>query len=185
MVSQSEPVRWVLKKQPVIDILSFFVNKGRAFIISYRVDSVSNNDSIYLFLDNPSGSGFDYDCLLFLRSAGEADIDISFGATQNDGTTVTAHNLKSGSSRTFSGTAETSTTGDAGTRPSHGTTFIESFIPGTRQSAKVGPGTIGEISYTIDENSNKLMEIVNRSGGGAKLAINCVVYEVDGTYKDA
>ena len=174
-----------LTNQPVIDGPSFFINQGRAFTVSDRIANVGNGDSIYVFIDNPSDSGFDYDVVLNPRAAGEADINVSFGASAgNTGTEVTAHNLKSGSSRTFSGTVEESDeTNDTGTFPSHGTTIIQDFLPGGTQGVKVGPSAIGSVTLTIDEGSNKLFELVNQSGGGAKLAINIVIYEVDGTWK--
>lgn len=184
MVSSKSRFKEGLAEQPVIDVQSFLVNKGRAFTVSDRINAVGNGDSIFVFLDNPNGSGFDYDVVLVPRAAGEADLDVSFGATQNDGTAVTAYNLKSGSSRTFSGTVEQSKTGDAGTRPAHGTTIIEDFLPGGTRGVRVGPAAVGAITLTVDENSNKLFELINQSGGGAKLAINMIIYEIDGTYKD-
>lgn len=174
------------KSQPVIDLQSFLINKGRGFTVSDRITSVGNGDSVYVFLDNPAGSGFDYDIVLTPRAGGEADINISFGASSGDtGTSVTAHNLKSGSSRTFSGSVEESDeTNDTGTFPSHGTTVIQDFLPGGTQGVKVGPASIGSISLTIDEGENKLFEMVNQSGGSTKLALNMAVFEVDGTYKE-
>jgi len=173
-----------LRTQPTIDVKDFLINQGRAFTVSDRIVDVGNGDSIYVFLDNPSDSGYDYDVILQPRAAGEADINLSFGATQGTtGTAVTAHNLKSGSSRTFSGTVEESETGDTGTLPSHGTTIIQDFLPGGTQGVKVGPSGVNAVTLTIDEGSNKLFEVVNQSGGGAKLAINLIIYEIDGTYK--
>lgn len=174
-----------LRSQPVIDLQTFLINKGRGFTISDRITEVGNTDSIYLFVDNPTGSGYDYDVLLQPRAAGEADINVSFDATQgNTGESVTAHNLKAGSPKTFSGTVEESQTGDTGTLPSHGTTIVQDFLPGGTQGVKVGPAGIGAISMTIDEGSDKLFELVNQSGGGSKMALNVQVFEVDGTYKE-
>ena len=174
-----------LRQQPVIDIETFLINKGRAFSFSSRYTDIGNGDSTYLFLDNPSDSGYDYDIVLLPRATGLVDFDISFGATQNDGTAVTPQNLKSGSGRTFTGTVEESTTGDAGTRPTHGTTFIEDFAPGSEQGVKVGGSVINAVSYTVDEGSNKLVELINGSGGNlSRMALNMVIYEVDGTYKE-
>lgn len=174
-----------LRSQPVIDLQTFLINKGRGFTVSDRVTDVGIDESIYLFVNNPEGSGYDYDAIVQPRAGGEADINISFGADGGDaGEAVTAHNLKAGSPRTFGGTVEESQTGDTGTLPSHGTTVIEDFAPGGTQGVKVGPAGIGAISLTIDEGSNKLFELVNRSGGGTKLALNIQLFEVDGTYKE-
>lgn len=183
--NRSPEIQDAIKAQPTIDGPSFLINQGRAFAVSDRIDEVGNGDSIYVFVDNPDGSGFDFDVLLTPRAAGEADINVSFGATAGDtGTEVTAHNLKAGSSRTFTGTVEESDeTNDTGTFPTHGTTVVQDFLPGGTQGVKVGPAGINAISMTIDEGANKLFEVVNQSGGGAKLAINLVIFEVDGTFK--
>lgn len=173
------------RRQPVIDLYSFLINKGRGFSVSDRIEGVGNDESIYVFVDNPAGSGYDYDVIIQPRAAGEADINVSFNASQGDtGTAIDPPNLKAGDNRTFSGTVEESQTGDTGTLPSHGTTVIEDFAPGGTQGVKVGPATIGAISLTIDEGANKLFEVVNRSGGGGKFGINLQVFEIDGTYKE-
>ena len=173
-----------LRQQPTIDLTSFLINQGRAFTVSDRITELGNDDSTYLFIENPEGSGFDYDVIVQPRAGAEADINISFGATQGDaGQAVTANNLESGSDRTFSGLVERSQTGDTGTLPSHGTTVVEDFLPGGTRGVKVGPAGVNGISLTIDEGANKLLELVNRSGGGTKLALNVQLFEIDGTYK--
>lgn len=172
--------------QPTIDLQSFLINKGRAFTFSSRYSDIGNGDSTYLFVDNPSGSGYDYDIVVLPRSTGLVDLNISFNAAQNDGTTVTAHNLKSGSPRSFSGTVEESTTGDTGSRPTHGTTFIEDFVPGSGAGgANIAAEVIDAIAYTVDEGSNKLIELNNQAGGSlTRMAVNVVIFEIDGTYKE-
>jgi hypothetical protein len=173
-----------LQEQPVIDLQSFLINKGRGFTVSARFNDVGNGDSVYVFLDNPSDSGFDYDVVFIPRATGLIDFDVSFGATQNDGSTASANNLKSGSTRTFSGTAEKSTTGDTGTRPSHGTVIVSDFVPGGEVGVKVGGSVIGSVSFTIDQDSNKLIELNNQAGGSlSRMSVSLVVFEVDGTYK--
>jgi len=44
---------------------------------------------------------------------------------------------------------------------------------------------VDAIAFTVDEGSNKLLEITNVAGGGVdRMALNMVVFEVDGTYKE-
>ena len=177
-------VKGGLKGQPTSDLYSFLTNQGRGFTASSRYSDVGNGDSVYVFIDNPAGSGFDYDVVLLPRSTGLVDLDVSFGATQNDGTANAPENLKSGSSRTFSGTVEKSTTGDTGTRPTHGNTFIEDFIPGAGSGVNIAGSVIGSIGMTVDEGDNKLVEISNAAGGSlSRMAINLLFFEVDGTFK--
>lgn len=173
-----------LRSSPVIDIESFLINKGRAFTVSNRVSNLGNGDSLYLYLDNPDGSGYDYDVVLLPRATSLTDLDVSFGATENDSTAATARNLKSGSSRTFSGTASTfNETADTGTAPSHGTTIYQDFIPGGTVGANISAQVVDAIGFTIDEGSNKLLQLMSESGG-TRVAMNVVVFEVDGTYKE-
>lgn len=173
-----------LRDQPTADLHSFLINQGRGFTISDRVNDLGNGDSIYMYIDNTS-DGIDYDVVLLPRSTGRADLDISFNATQGDaGSAVSVHNLKSGSTNTFSGTAEISQSGDTGTLPSHGTTFIEDFVPGGGEGAFIGGQVVDAIAFTIDEGDNKLLELRNESGGTvSRIGLNVVLVEVDGTYK--
>lgn len=181
-------VNRALREQPTIDVQSFLINKGRGFNVPLRITDTANGDSIYLFIDNPSNSGFDFDVVLLPRATGQADIDVSFGATKNDASDVTAHNLKSGSSRTFSGTAATfNETDDTGSAPSHGsTTVIQDFLPGDGSGIpNISAQVIDAIAVTIDEGENKLFELNNSSGGQlSRMALNCLIFEVDGTYKE-
>jgi len=179
-------IELALRGQPASDTHSFLINQGRAFVGSHRVEDVDNEQSIYTFIENPSDSGFDYDIVLLPRSTGLADIDISFGAAEGDaGDTAIMNNLKSSSPRTFSGHTRLATSGDSGTLPSHGTTFVEDFVPGSGHGASIAAEVIDAIAFTVDEGSNKLLEITNVAGGGVdRMALNMVVFEVDGTYKE-
>lgn len=173
-----------LKQQPFIDYVTFLINQGMVFSLSDRVDGVGNDESIFTYMENPSSSGVDYDILMFPRAGGEADIDVSFGASQGDtGDAITPRNLQSSSTNTLSGTFEESVSTDTGTLPSHGTNVVQDFLPGGTKGVKVGPASINAITLTIDAGDNKLFEVINRSGGGAKLALNFVIIENDGTYK--
>lgn len=163
-------------------LITHLVDQGYGFSVSNRYTSVGNGESIYLYVENPTNSGFDYDVVLNPRASGLSLLDISFNATQNDGTAITANNLKSGSTRTFSGVVEGSTTGDAGTRPTHGTIFIEDMIPGGSFGTRVGGAIIGGVSFTVDEGDNKLIELTNE-GNATALAINLYIFEDDGTVK--
>ena len=173
-----------LRQQPTSDLHSFLINQGRGFTLSDRVNELGNGDSIYIYLNNPTEET-DYDVVLLPRSTGRADLDVSFGATSGDaGTEADVHNLKSGSDREFSGTAEVSQTGDAGTLPSHGTTFIEDFVPGGGQGANIAAQVVDALAFTIDAGDNKLLELRNESGGNVdRIGLNVVLLEVDGTYK--
>lgn len=177
-----------LTDQPTIDVQSFLINKGRGFTVSNRYTSgLGNGDSIYLFVNNPSDSGYDYDVTILPRASGRAELDVSFNATPGDaGEEVDVQNLKSGSPRSFSGSVEESTTTDTGTLPSHGTTFIEDFVPGTGVgAANVSAQVVDAIAFTIDEGDNKLLELRNSSGGNVDwIGLNVTIFEVDGTYKE-
>jgi hypothetical protein len=180
-------VKNALKAQPTIDVHTFLINKGRAFNVPVRIADTANNDSIFVFVENPANSGFDYDIALMARATGRADINISFGASKEGANDTTAHNLKSGSNRSFSGTAATfNETDDTGTSPSHGTTVIQDFVPGTGAGApNLSAQVIDAIVVTIDEGDNKLFELNNGSGGQlARMALNLTIFEVDGTYKE-
>lgn len=170
---------------PTTDFHSFLINQGRGFVTSFRVNDLGNGSSLYFFVNNPDGSEFDYDVVLLPRSTGRADLDISFGATAGDaGVSGDVNNLKSGSSRTFSGSVETSQTGDTGTQPTHGTTFIEDFIPGSGIGATVAAEVVGATAFTIDEGDNKLLEVRNESGGSvSRIGMTVAFFEVDGTFK--
>lgn len=174
-----------LKQQPTADLHAFLINQGRGFTVSDRVNDLGNGNSLYIYLENDS-TGIDYDVVVLPRATGRADLDISFNATQGDtGDSATVHNLKSGSSRTFSGIAELSTTGDTGTLPSHGTTFIEDFIPGDGTGANIGGEVIDTIAFTIDEGDNKLLELRNESGGQVgRIGLNVLIFEVIGEFKE-
>lgn len=177
-----------LTDQPTIDVQSFLINKGRGFTVSNRYTAgLGNGDSIYLFVNNPSDSGYDYDVTILPRASGRAELDVSFNATPGDaGEEVDVQNLKSGSPRSFSGSVEESTTTDTGTLPSHGTTFIEDFVPGTGVgAANVSAQVVDAIAFTIDEGDNKLLELRNSSGGNVDwIGLNVTIFEVDGTYKE-
>lgn len=176
-----------LRSQPTIDVNSFLINKGRGFNVPIRVTDIGSGDSVYVFVDNPVDSGFDYDIALLPRATGLADVDISFGATQNDAAELAAQNLKSGSGRSFTGSAATfNETADTGTSPTHGTSVIKDFVPGTGAGAPNLSGqVIDAIAVTIDEGSNKLFELNNGSGGQlSRMALNLLIFEVDGTYKE-
>lgn len=174
-----------LYQQPTIDLQTFLVNKGRAFSLSSRVNDLGNGESVFIHVDNPTGSGYDYDVVLLPRSTGRADIDISFGADSGDaGNEEPPQNLQSGSTRTFSGTAHISTSEDAGTLPTHGEMFIEDFVPGTGTGANIGAEVIDSVAFTIDEGGDKLLELRNESGGSVdRIGLNVILFEVDGTYK--
>ncbi|UHQ96475.1 hypothetical protein [Natrinema halophilum] len=179
-------IKSALFQQPTIDLQSFLINKGRGFTVSNRhTAGLGNGESIYLFVNNPAGSGYDYDIVLLPRASGRAEIDVSFNADAGDtGEAVTAHNLQSGSPRTFSGSVERSTTGDTGTLPSHGTTFLEDFVPGSGMGTNVAAQIVDSIAFTVDEGENKLLELRNASGGNVDwIGMNVVIFEVDGTYK--
>lgn len=173
-----------LRQQPTSDLHSFLINQGRGFTLSNRVNELGNGESIYIYIDNPTDVT-DYDVILLPRSTGRADLDISFGADQGDtGTAADVHNLKSGSDNGFSGTAEVSRTGDTGTLPSHGTMFIEDFVPGGGQGATIAAQVVDSIAFTIDAGDSKLLELRNESGGNvSRIGLNLVFLEVDGTYK--
>lgn len=160
------------------------INNGRAWAASSRFSSVSSGDSIFLFVENPSDSGFDYDLVIHPRGSGLCDVDISFDATEDtEGSDVAAQNLKSGSDRSFSGDLTETTTGNTGSY-SHGTIIFEDFVQADSSGIQVGAEIISGISCTIDEGDNKLLELNNGSGGTLKrLAFNVVIFEVDGTYK--
>lgn len=177
-------VERALRQQPTSDLHSFLINQGRGFTLSDRVNELGNTDSIYVYIDNLTDET-DYDVILLPRSTGRADLDISFNANQGDaGVEADVHNLKSGSDRVFSGTAELSQSGDAGTLPSHGTTFIEDFVPAGGQGANIGAQIANAIAFTIDAGDNKLLELRNESGGNVdRIGLNVVLLEVDGTYK--
>ena len=181
-------IKSALFQQPTIDLQSFLINKGRGFTVSNRVtDGLGNEESIFLYVDNPEGSGYDYDVVLLPRSSGRAEIDVSFNASPGDAGIVTAaNNLKSGSPRTFSGTVEVSQTGDTGTLPSHGTTFLEDFVPGSGMGTNLAAQIIDAIAFTVDEGDNKLLELRNASGGNVDwIGLNVVIFEIDGTYKQS
>lgn len=173
-----------LRQQPTSDLHSFLINQGRGFTLSDRVNDLGNGDSIYIHVDNPTEET-DYDVILLPRSTGRADLDISFGAEKGDaGTVADVHNLKSGSDRQFSGVVELSQTGDTGTLPSHGTTFIEDFVPGGGTGTNVAAEIVDAIAFTIDAGDDKLLELRNESGGNvSRIGLNVVLLEVDGTYK--
>lgn len=175
-----------LRQQPVIGLQTFLINKGRGFGIPHRVEDVSNEENIRIFVNNPDGSGFDYDIVLLPRANGLCDVDVSYGATEGDaGEAGVEQNLKSGSDRTFSGETRLVESGDTGTQPSHGTTIFEDFVPGNGQGANIGGQVIGSVATTIDEGSNKLFEMANVSSGSIdRMAINLLIFEVDGTYKE-
>lgn len=188
MVSVPEQFRELLRTQPLNGFASVLINHGRGFIISDRFGDggdIGNGDSIYLYVDNPADSGYDYDVLLLPRSTGLADLDISFNATEDtQGTDSTVNNLKSGSSRTFSGVARQTTTGETGGY-SHGTTFYSDFIPGGGSGANIAGQVVDAIAFTVDEGENKLLELRNEAGGGVKrMALQTLVLEVDGTFKE-
>lgn len=185
MVSVPEQYRELLRTQPYNSFASVLINNGRAFAVSDRFSDLGNGGTVDLFIDNPADSGYDYDAVLRPRATGLLDLDISFNATEDtQGAEATAENLKSSSSRTFSGDArktETDTTGAY----SHGDTFIEDIIPGGGRGVSIGGGYIDAISFTIDEGDNKLVRITNSSGGNLdRMAINALVFEVDGTFKE-
>ncbi|WP_226043483.1 hypothetical protein [Natrinema sp. DC36] len=172
-----------LRQQPVIDVQSFLINKGRAWTVSSRFSNVGTDDSIYVHTDNPDGSGYDYDVVFLPRSSGDMDIDISFGGDANDATAVTANNLKSGTERAFSGTVSEFNPGSTGTAPSHGTTFIEDHVPGGSQGSAIASQVIDAVAWTVDEGDDKLIEITATDWSGT-LAINLIIFEIDGTYKE-
>jgi len=163
-------------------LTTHFTDEGFAYTISARYNEVGNGESVYLYIENPDDSGYDYDIIFTPRSNGLSLVNISFDATQNDGTAVTANNLKSGSDNTFSGIVESSTTGDEGTRPVAGTTFIEDLLPGGTQGTRVGASAVGGIGYTIDEGDNKLIEVTNE-GNASYIALNVILLEDNGEVK--
>lgn len=180
-------IKSALFQQPTIDLQSFLINKGRGFTVSNRYTSgLGNGESIYLYVDNPAGSGVDYDVTLLPRASGRANIDISFNADPGDtGEVVNVNNLKSGSPRAFAGTVEESVSTDTGTLPTHGTTFLQDFVPGTGAgAANLSAQVVDAISMTIDEGDNKLLELSNESGGNVDwIGLNVALFEIDGTYK--
>lgn len=182
-----EHVKNALSKQPGIDIQSFLINKGRAFSPPIRFTDIANGDSIFVHVNNPPTSGFDYDIVLLPRATGLADINVSLGSSKNDANDVTSHNLKSGSTRTFTGQVATfDGTNDTGTAPSHGTTVVEDFVPGGGAGApNLSAQVVDSIAVTIDEGDDKLFELNNDSGGQlSRMSLNLVIFEVDGTYKE-
>jgi len=173
------------KRQPVNDNVSFLITKGRAFSPLVRFKDIGNGDSIFVHVDNPSDSGYDYNVILMARATGLADVDISFNPTKNGANDAVSNNLKSGSSRTFSGQVATfDETNDTGTSPSHGTTILEDFVPGTgRGIPNVFGQAINGAAITIDEGDSKLFQLNNDSGGQLdRMSLNMVVIELDGTY---
>lgn len=173
------------RDNPTIDLLSYLTNQGRAFNVPARFTDIGNGDAVNLFIDNPDGSGFDYDVVLLPRATGLVDLDVSFGATENDATATSVVNLKSGSSRTFSGSASLfDETNDTGTPPAHGTSVVTDFIPGGGSGQNITAQVVDSTAFTIDEGSNKLLEITNSSSGTLKrMALNLLLYEVNGRYK--
>lgn len=163
-------------------LVTHLIDEGFGFTLSNRYQEVGNGESVYLYVENPSGSGLDYDIILNPRATGGCLVDISFAATQNDGDPIEVNNLNSSSEREFSGVAEGSTTGDTGTRPAHGTTFIEDIIPGGSLGTRIGGAIVGGISFTIDEGDNKLVE-VNNTGNADTIAVNMHIFEDDGSVK--
>lgn len=177
--------RTILREQPVHEFASTMVNHGRAFIISDMFKDVGNNDSIFLYLENPEGSDFDYDVILIPKATDLVDITISSNATENtQGVDADVENLRSSSNRSFTGIARKTQTTDTDGYD-HGNTFLNDFVSGNTTGTEIGPVIVGGVSFTIDEGSNKLIELNNVSGGGtSRISISAIVFEVDGTYKD-
>lgn len=176
-----------LKQQPVIDLYTFLINKGRGFSTPVRVTDIGNGDSVFVVVENPDGSGYAYDIAMLPRSTGQADIDVSVDGASNDASNGTVNNLKSGSDRTFSGAVTTfDESADTGTAPSHGDFVIQDFVPGGGAGApNVSAQVIDSIAATISEGENKIFELRNESGGNlSRMSLNLNVFEVDGTYKD-
>jgi len=174
-----------LKRQPVNDNVSFLTTKGRAFSPLVRFKNIGNGDSIFVHVDNPSDSGYDFNIIVMARATGLADIDMSFNPTKNGANDTASYNLKSGSSRSFSGQVATfDETNDTGTSPSHGTIVLEDFVPGTAQGI---PNVLGQAvdgaAVTIDQGDSKLFQLNNNSGGQLnRMSLNMVIVELNGTY---
>lgn len=183
--SETPDIIEALRSQPTADLHTFLINSEQGYTVSDRVNDLGNGNSIYMYLENTT-SDVDYDVVLLPRGTGLADVDISFNANQGDaGTDATVHNLKSSSQDTFSGTVEISQTGDTGTLPSHGTTFIEDFIPGDGTGANIGGEVIDSVAFTVDSGDNKLFELRNESGGNVgRIGLNLLIFELTGEFKE-
>lgn len=176
-----------LKRQPTIDLYSFLINKGRGFSTPYRVNDIGNGDSVYVVVENPAGSGFDYDIAMLPRASGTADIDVSVDGAPNDASNGTVNNLNSGSDRTFSGTIGAfDDSSDTGTSPTHGNFVVQDFVPGGGAGApNISAQVIDAIAATVAEGENKIFELRNESGGSlSRMSLNLNVFEIDGTYKE-
>lgn len=169
-----------LKGQPTSDFLTFLVNQGEAFVTSTRITGLSNGASEYIYIENTET--LDYDVAVLPRATGLADIDISFGATENTaGSDMSVTNLKSGSGKTFNGVIRRTGTD---TDYSHGEFAIQDFIPGSGVGANIGAEIIDAIAFTIDKGDNKLLELRNESGGPVdRLGMTIAIFRVSGEYK--
>lgn len=189
MVTQDEITEAVVqafKQQGIQEVVTTLVNHGRAFVVSDRFNDISNGDSIFLYIENPDKSGFDYNVLLVPRASGLTDLDISFDATEETkGADADVRNLRSSTPRSFTGVARKTQTGDTGSY-THGTTFIEDIVPGGERGTRIGGQLGGGIGFTIDGGDNKLLELRNEAGGNlSRLALNAVIFEIDGTFLDS
>lgn len=177
-------VKEALTEQPILDYATVLINHGFGFTVSDRFNDIANGDSIFLFVENPSDSGFEYDIILFPRASGLADLDVSFNATEDaEGTDIDVDNLRDGVSRGFSGIARETQTGDTGSY-THGDTFIEDIVPGSSGGIRMGGQVVGGIGFTIDQGSNKLIELRNEAGSQiTRAAINAVILETTDEFK--
>ena len=171
----------------MIDLESALTISGRAFTLSTRFgddgENISNGDSIYFYLDNPEGSGYDYGLVFIPRSDGLSDIDISRGGVTEvtPGEHVEPFNKRESSGREFSGIArKTTTVRDGEYEHADGPHYVDDVIPGSGVGEpNVAGQQIDSFSMSIQEGSDLLFELTNQSGGNLdRMVVNTVVYEL-------
>jgi len=153
--------------------LFYKIYEGYGFSISKRFESVADDASVDLYLENPSGSGRQvFIIMIEVVSLGNAYIDIYRGNTVTvSGTALTPVNLN------FEKALGSVVNAEYGGTYTTGPLVHNTVCPGgTKKEAVGGLAAVGE-SVVIPEGFNFLVRVTNKSGATTDLSIRVVWWE--------